>query len=142
MKEFLEKIKKFMSTKAFMIGASFALFSYLGGEPGVNVDLGDGLSGSRSKIKDLPKTEECPINGGKFTKIEKGIWETRRPLAAMIENHVDSRPASGISKADVVYEAVAEGGITRFLAIFYCGVAASEVKIAPVRSARIYFVNW
>ena len=154
MKEFLEKIKKFMSTKAFMIGASFlglyllstgvslALFSYLGGEPGVNVDLGDGLSGSRSKIKDLPKTEECPINGGKFTKIEKGIWETRRPLAVMIENHADSRPASGISKADVVYEAVAEGGITRFLAIFYCGASSQEVKIAPVRSARIYFIHW
>jgi len=38
-------------------------------------------------------------------------------------------------------EAVAEGGITRFMGIFYCGAAADEVKIAPVRSARIYFVN-
>ena len=154
MKEFLEKAKKFLSSKTFMVAASFlglyllssgaslALFSYLGGEPGVNLDLGDGLSGSRSKIKDLPKTEECPVNGGKFSKIERGIWETRRPIAAMIENHADSRPASGISKADVVYEAVAEGGITRFLAVFYCGASAEEVKIAPVRSARIYFINW
>src|SRR3990167_1989964 len=115
MKEFLEKIKKFMSTKAFMIGASFlglyllstgvslALFSYLGGEPGVNVDLGDGLSGSRSKIKNL-----------NYTKFKKGCGKTRRPFALIIKNHADSRPASGISKADVVYEAVAEGGITRF----------------------------
>jgi len=38
----------------------------------------------------------------------------------MIENHKEARPQSGISKADVVYEAVAEGGITRFLAVFYC----------------------
>src|SRR3972149_5243899 len=154
MKIYLEKLKKFIATKKFMIGATFlglyllstgaslAIFSYLGGEPGVSIDNGDGLTSSRSKIKDLPKTEECPINGGKFSKVEKAIWETRRPIAAMIENHADSRPASGISKADVVYEAVAEGGITRFLAIFYCGAAAEDIKIAPVRSARIYFIDW
>ena len=154
MKIYLEKLKKFIATKKFMIGATFlglyllstgaslAIFSYLGGEPGVSIDNGDGLTSSRSKIKDLPKTEECPINGGKFSKVEKAIWETRRPIAAMVENHADSRPASGISKADVVYEAVAEGGITRFLAIFYCGASAEEVSIAPVRSARIYFIHW
>jgi hypothetical protein len=55
---------------------------------------------------------------------------------------VDSRPASGISKADVIYEAVAEGGITRFLTVFYCGAAAENVNIAPVRSARIYYIEW
>ncbi|HEX7042824.1 MAG TPA: DUF3048 domain-containing protein, partial [Patescibacteria group bacterium] len=41
--------------------------------------------------------------------------------------------------ADIVYEAVAEGGITRFLAIFYCQDAQ---EVAPVRSARVYYVNW
>lgn len=154
MKEFISRIKTLLLSKKFMVAASFvglyllstgislAIFSYLGGEPNVSVDIGDGLTGSRSKIKDLPKTEECPINGAKFTKVERNIWETRRPIAAMIENHADSRPASGISKADVVYETVAEGGITRFLAIFYCGAAAEELKVAPVRSARIYFIYW
>lgn len=154
MKIFMMKLQKFILSKTFMVGASFvglyllstgislAVFSYLGKEPGYDTSLNGGLSGSRSKIKDLPKTEACPLNGGMFTKVEKGIWETRRPIAAMIENHMDSRPASGLSKADIVYEAVAEGGITRFLGIFYCGAAAEEVKIAPVRSARIYFVNW
>jgi hypothetical protein len=57
----------------------------------------------------------------------------------MIENHVDARPQSGLSGADTVYEAVAEGGITRFLAIFYCQDAG---QVGPVRSARTYFVDF
>ncbi|MGB9911374.1 MAG: DUF3048 domain-containing protein [Microgenomates group bacterium] len=89
-----------------------------------------------------PKTEVCPLNGALFTKGEKEIWEKRRPLTVMIENHQDSRPQSGLSKADVIYEAVAEGGITRFLAVFYCGAAAEEVIIGPVRSARTYFMDF
>ena len=93
-----------------------------------------------------PKDQICPINGEKLTKTEKDLWETKRPLLVMIENHEDSRPQSGLSKADVVYEAVAEGAITRFLAVFYCGNAAYSAKgvydIGPVRSARTYFVDW
>lgn len=89
----------------------------------------------------LPKTQECPINGQRYTKPEEEVWSGRRPVGAIIENHIDSRPASGLSRADVVYEAVAEGGITRFLGIFYCGVVAETTKAAPIRSARIYFVN-
>ncbi|HJX59119.1 MAG TPA: DUF3048 domain-containing protein [Patescibacteria group bacterium] len=146
------KISKLIASKKFMMvvsfvglyllatGLSLAIFSFLRKDTGVT----SGAVGStRSKINlDLPKTEECPINGLMFTKAEKDIWEGRRPITAMVENHSDSRPPSGLSKADVVYEAVAEGGITRFLSIFYCGAAAEDVKIAPVRSARIYFVDF
>ena len=63
-------------------------------------------------------------------------------VAVMIENHTDSRPQSGLTAADVVYEAVAEGGITRFGVVFYCGVIAKDTKLAPVRSARTYFLDW
>lgn len=154
MKEYLDKISKFVSSKVFMtfltffgiylfsMGISYAVFSYVVAKPLSGVAVGTGIGATRSKIAELPKTEACPINGGKFTKVEKGIWETRRPIAAMIENHQEARPQSGLSKADVIYEAVAEGGITRFLGIFYCGAASEDVKIAPVRSARIYFVNY
>ncbi len=89
----------------------------------------------------LPRTEICPLNGAKFTVQEKDIWSTRRPLAVMIENHLDSRPISGLSSADIVYEAVAEGGITRQMGMFYCAAAADNVTLAPVRSARIYFTK-
>jgi hypothetical protein len=57
----------------------------------------------------------------------------------MIENHVDARPQSGLSGADVVYEAVAEGGITRFLAVCYCQDAG---QLGPVRSARTYYIDF
>lgn len=89
----------------------------------------------------LPKVAECPINGEMYTQAEADIWNTRRPIIQMIENNVEARPESGLSKADVVYEAVAEGGITRFAAVFYCGAVAQDVMTAPLRSARVYFVN-
>lgn len=91
-----------------------------------------------------PKTELCPLNGQLFTKEEKTIWEKRRPLLAMIENHADSRPQSGLSSADVVYEANSEGGITRFMGVFYCNIVkgtGSNYDIGPVRSARTYFLD-
>lgn len=86
-----------------------------------------------------PKTEECPLNGELLTKTQRNAWEARRPLGVMIENHKEARPQSGLSSADVIYEAVAEGGITRFLAVFYCKDAPF---IGPVRSARMYFIKF
>jgi len=151
MNNFLQKAKVFLSSKSATIalsflglyllssGVSLAFFSFVKKDEVVSTDIKKG----RSRINlDLPKTEDCPLNGGMFTKVEREIWEARRPLTAMIENHTDSRPSSGLSKADVIYEIVAEGGITRFLAVYYCNTAAEEVKIAPVRSARIYFIDY
>ncbi len=87
----------------------------------------------------LPKTEACPLNGVLYSTQQRNWWEQHRPLAVMIENHVDARPQSGISKADVVYEAIAEGGITRTMDVFYCQDAS---EIAPIRSARTYFIDY
>lgn len=87
-----------------------------------------------------PKTEGCPLNGQLHTKAARDSWEKRRPLAVMIENHLDARPQSGLSSADVVYEAVAEGGITRFMAVFLCNLG--DTQVGPVRSARTYFLDW
>jgi len=125
------------------VGVSWGVFTYLGkGEgPGEALDL-SGLEKERAKITEMPKTEVCPINGAMYTEVERKIWEGRRPMTVVIENHADARPQSGLSRADVVYEAVAEGGITRFLAVFYCGVSAENLRISPIRSARVYFVNW
>lgn len=124
-------------------GISYATFRFLGGPVGgliSPIELPEGVSGFKID-PNAPKTEKCPLNGGMFSKAERQIWEKRRPLTVMIENHQESRPQSGLSNADIVYEAVAEGGITRFLAVFYCG-AAEEVTIGPVRSARTYFMDF
>jgi hypothetical protein len=57
----------------------------------------------------------------------------------MVENSTAARPQSGLSSADVIYEAVAEGGITRFLAVYHCQDTA---PIGPVRSARTYYLDF
>lgn len=57
----------------------------------------------------------------------------------MIENTIDARPQSGLSQAGVVFEAIAEGGVTRFLALFQDQAPAD---LGPVRSARPYYVQW
>lgn len=62
------------------------------------------------------------------------------PIAVMVENHPVVRPQSGLGSAAMVYEALTEGGITRFLAIFSSGRAVDE--IGPVRSVRPYFLDW
>lgn len=66
--------------------------------------------------------------------------EEEHPLAVVIENHTDSRrQQSGLSDASLVFEAEAEGGITRFLAIF---PYQNLERVGPVRSARPYTVRW
>jgi hypothetical protein len=89
-----------------------------------------------------PKTEVCPLNGQLYTKTEQAAWASRRPLAIMVENSPDARPHSGINRADVVYEAVAEGGVTRFMPVYYCDAQHADVTVAPVRSVRTYFIDW
>ena len=58
------------------------------------------------------------------------------PIAVIVENSPEARPQSGLDKADVVYETLAEGGISRFLAVFTQGDAD---VLGPVRSLRHYF---
>ncbi len=88
-----------------------------------------------------PKDQECPLNGALYTKTEHDVWATRRPLAVMIENHQEARPQSGLIRADVVYEALAEGGVTRFMAMYYCDAVRNEVTLAPIRSARSNYID-
>jgi hypothetical protein len=65
---------------------------------------------------------------------------TTQPVTAvMIENSPDARPQSGLKEAGVVFEAIAEGGITRFMAIYQ---QEKPQLIGPVRSLRIYDIDW
>lgn len=59
--------------------------------------------------------------------------------AVMIENSPDARPQSGLKQAGVVFEAIAEGGITRFLTLHQ---QDKPQLIGPVRSLRMYYVDW
>ena len=57
----------------------------------------------------------------------------------MIENSPDARPQSGLKDSGVVFEAIAEGGITRFLVLYQ---EQKPQLIGPVRSVRAYYVDW
>lgn len=75
-----------------------------------------------------------------LTGIEVSEADTFRPVTAvMIENSPDARPQSGLAEAGVVFESVAEGGITRFLVLYQ---EAKPTTIGPVRSVRPQFASW
>lgn len=62
-----------------------------------------------------------------------GASHGRPVLSVKVENTPDARPQAGIEQADVLYEEVVEGGITRFVAMFNSEVPA---VVGPVRSVR------
>jgi len=82
-----------------------------------------------AEVKDI-----CSLTG---LPIEKGQNDLR-PIAVMIDNMASARPQSGLIDADIVYEMPAEGGITRYLAVYH---HQDSEKIGPVRSARSYFID-
>jgi hypothetical protein len=63
-----------------------------------------------------------------------------RPIAVMLDNYApDARPQSGLGEASLVYETVAEYGITRFMAVY---LEHEAPVVGPVRSTRVYFNEW
>ncbi len=64
----------------------------------------------------------------------------RRPLAIMVENYApDARPQTGLLPASVVFETIAEFGVTRFMAVYQ---EHDAPLVGPVRSARVYYDHW
>lgn len=76
-----------------------------------------------------------PLTGVPVSKEQSQLPVT----GVMIENSPDARPQSGLNKAGVVFEAIAEGGITRFLTLFQ---EEQPDYVGPVRSVRPYYVDW
>jgi len=73
----------------------------------------------------------CPLTGEKPISPEHA---NRPPIAIKVENSPAARPQSGLDKADIVFEHMAEGGITRFTAIYLCHDCD---MVGPVRSSRL-----
>lgn len=85
-------------------------------------------------ILDIPLVNDqpvaCPLTG---QPAEDESLVDRRVLAVKIENSPEARPQMGLAEADIVYEEEAEGGITRFIALYQCHDAD---RVGPIRSAR------
>lgn len=73
-----------------------------------------------------------------FTGIKTTEDITKRPVAVMVSNQNAARPQTGLSKADIVFEMLTEGNITRFMAIYH---STEPDVVGPVRSAREYFAD-
>lgn len=67
---------------------------------------------------------------------------TERPYMVMIDNHPDAYPQSGMNDAAIVFEGLAEYGITRFIALYQPSASLNVGEIGPVRSTRLYFAQW
>ncbi len=89
---------------------------------------GGGRSGPATTTTTLPPF--APLTGLPLTDQAR---LARPALVVKVENAPVSRPQSGLDLADVVYEEIVEGGITRFLAVYH----STDVDlVGPVRSVR------
>lgn len=90
--------------------------------------------------KEQDKEQEEPTYKYVYPLTGEGTNEkiNQRAIAVMINNHTSARPHSGLQHADLVYEILAEGDITRFLAIYHSN---QPNKIGPIRSARDYYIE-
>jgi hypothetical protein len=122
-------------------GAAYSFWSW--NRPG---SIEDGFNNQKNAVDEYaadinegPKIEPSPLNGVLYTKARAEIFRARRPIGVVLENHVASRPPYGLENAEIVFEAVAEGGITRFVAFYQ---AEQADRLEPIRSAREYFLHW
>jgi len=90
-----------------------------------------------SKPQEVPRPIQNPLTGVMYTEAESKGWKDLRPLGVMINNHPDARPQAGLIDAELTYEVVAEGGITRFLAFYQ---STLPKRVGPVRSTREYYL--
>ena len=85
-------------------------------------------------------TEEVkPVYYNRLTG-ESGLSEAavgKRPVAVMVNNIKASLPQYGVYDADILFEVLVEGGITRLMALYSDYTKAP--KICSVRSCRYYF---
>lgn len=88
------------------------------------------------------KVEKAPApttEASKLSGIEVPIGTNEKPIISIqIENSPDARPQSALKDAGVVFEAIAEGGITRFNANY---LETEPDYIGPIRSVRSYYVG-
>lgn len=101
---------------------------------------------SKDEAKPKEKLNEKPLveatdefdNVFPLTGVATDKEVNQRAVAVMINNHPQARPQSGLQSADIVYEMLAEGDVTRFLAVYQ---SEHPERVGPVRSARDYYIK-
>lgn len=126
---------------ALLIGATLIVivsgivgWVVLGGGSQISMDITKPI---RKALKpEPPKTYFSPLTG---KQVPDEAATKKQVTAVMIENSPDARPQSGMKTAGLIYEAIAEGGITRFVCLYQ---EDRPGLIGPVRSLRPYFLEW
>lgn len=89
-----------------------------------------------------PEPEYVPYSGPENPLTGEPVAEdvsAERPVAVMLNNLREAQPQQGNGQADIIYEVLAEGGITRMLGIYQ---SVNEAGIlGSVRSARPYYIE-
>ncbi|MBE4907348.1 DUF3048 domain-containing protein [Bacillus luteolus] len=103
-------------------------------EPEIEIEEKDVVEEeTEAESKELAFDHTYPLTGiGTNDNIDN------RAVVITVNNHPKARPQSGLHKADIIYEVLAEGNVTRFVAVYQSEKA--EI-IGPVRSARDYFID-
>ncbi|WP_366924136.1 DUF3048 domain-containing protein [Metallumcola ferriviriculae] len=147
MMQWLKKYQLYIALFVLALGAGWGAYRYIDSTLQVPVpQVGVNVDEKQNDMTDVVEPEQpievdegdanklrCPLDGAVLMDLTD-----KRPLAVMIDNSPAARPPLGIDKADLVYEALVEGGITRLMAVFYHDKAA---EVGPIRSARPYFVQ-
>ncbi|MDQ3954574.1 MAG: DUF3048 domain-containing protein [Actinomycetota bacterium] len=120
-----------MSGRSKLIAAIAAGVVLIGGGAVALIFFKDQLGGLPIIGEVVSTPDECPLSGD---KPKNNDLIDRPAVAVKVENAQIAYPLSGLQDAEVVYEEVVEGGVTRFMAIYHC---TDSTKVGPVRSARV-----
>lgn len=135
-------MKKGEKKRAFSLGMALlmalALFAGCGAQPHEQQNSGSSQAVSEALPQPpvQPESNYAPLTG--LPRAE-GAGNMQRPVAVMVGNAANALPQSGISSADVIYEMVTEGGITRLMAVYADPAAVG--RVGSVRSIRDQFVQ-
>ncbi|MFV0425573.1 MAG: DUF3048 domain-containing protein [Beutenbergiaceae bacterium] len=96
------------------------------------VATGEG-PGAAEPVDKVAVPEPIPVAVWPLTGVATDEVAPRPALSIKIENSSQARPQTGLEQADIVWEEMVEGGITRFNAVFHSSIPAT---VGPIRSLR------
>ncbi len=102
--------------------------------------IGDQGAGPSLSASTTPSPTPLPLVAAPTDGVLETPAAAARPvIAVMIDDAPAARPQAGLADADILFQAPAEGGIPRYMALYQANAAPA---IGPIRSSRRYFVGW
>jgi hypothetical protein len=139
-KKTLKERLKSVTKKQWIIISIIAGLVVIGGAVGLYFLLKEESKPAQQTQKEVEPPPAPTTVASNLTGIQVDPTVNDRAVTGvMIENSLDARPQSGMDQAGVLFEAIAEGGITRYLLLFQ---DTQPDYIGPVRSVRPYYVQW